>query len=210
MKELYTALIKAQSEMKIATKDNLNPHFRNRYADFGSVYDAVKDALHRNGLAVIQPTRIHESGVTVVITKIIHTSGQSIEGEYPVIAKDMADAQKHGGGLTYARRYALASMLSVLQEDDDGNTAAGHTTAQTSAPSPAKPVSAPTTAKPAGNAMVDLFAAHKLEYPKAVEDLIGKPVAQWGETDKTIAREAIKKLQAGTPWSQIVKDKVFS
>lgn len=206
MKELFAALVKAQSEMKIATKDNLNPHFRNRYADFGSVYDAVKDALHRNGLAVIQPTRIHESGVTVVITKIIHISGQSIEGEYPVIAKDMADAQKHGGGLTYARRYALASMLSVLQEDDDGNTAAGHTPS----PSPAKPVSAPTTAKPQANAMVDLFAAHKLEYPKAVEDLVGKPVKDWSENDKTTAREAIKKLQAGTPWSQITKAAVFS
>jgi hypothetical protein len=200
MKELFAALVKAQSEMKIATKDNLNPHFRNRYADFGSVYDAVKDALHRNGLAVIQPTRIHESGVTVVITKIIHTSGQSIEGEYPVIAKDMADAQKHGGGLTYARRYALASMLSVLQEDDDGNAAAGHTQAPATKPQ----------AKPASNSMSDLFAAHKLAYPKAVEDLIGKPVAQWSENDKTTAREAIKKLQAGTPWSEIVKAAVFS
>jgi len=200
MKELFAALVKAQSEMKIATKDNLNPHFRNRYADFGSVYDAVKDALHRNGLAVIQPTRIHESGVTVVITKIIHTSGQSIEGEYPVIAKDMADAQKHGGGLTYARRYALASMLSVLQEDDDGNAAAGHTQATATKPQ----------AKPASNSMSDLFAAHKLAYPKAVEDLIGKPVAQWSENDKTTAREAIKKLQAGTPWSDIVKAAVFS
>ena len=199
MKELFAALVKAQSEMKIATKDNLNPHFRNRYADFGSVYDAVKDALHRNGLAVIQPTRIHESGVTVVITKIIHTSGQSIEGEYPVIAKDMADAQKHGGGLTYARRYALASMLSVLQEDDDGNAAAGHT-----------PATAPKAQAKANNSMADLFAAHKLAYPKAVEDLIGKPVAQWSENDKTTAREAIKKLQAGTPWSEIVKAAVFS
>jgi len=211
MKELYTALIKAQSEMKIATKDSNNPHFRSKYADFGSVSDACRDALHRNGLSFVQPTRIHESGVTVVVTRIIHgASGQSIDGEYPILAKDPTDPQKHGGGLTYARRYALASMLGIVQDDDDGNTAAGHTTAQTSAPSPAKPVSAPITAKPAGNAMVDLFAAHKLEYPKAVEDLIGKPVAQWGETDKTIARESIKKLQAGTPWATITRDKVFS
>jgi hypothetical protein len=58
--------------------------------------------------------------------------------------------------------------------------------------------------------MVDLFAAHKLEYPKAVEDLIGKPVKDWSENDKTTAREAIKKLQAGTPWATITRDKVFS
>jgi hypothetical protein len=58
--------------------------------------------------------------------------------------------------------------------------------------------------------MADLFAAHKLEYPKAVEDLIGKPVKEWSENDKTTAREAIKKLQAGTSWAQIARDKVFS
>ena len=71
MKEIFSALIKAQSEMKIATKDSVNPHFRNRYADFGSVYDACKDALHRNGLAVLQPTRIHESGITVVVISVV-------------------------------------------------------------------------------------------------------------------------------------------
>ena len=206
MKELFSALIKAQSEMKIATKDSVNPHFRNRYADFGSVYDACKDALHRNGLAVLQPTRIHESGITVVVTKIIHTSGQFIDGEYPVLSKDMTDAQKHGGGLTYARRYALASMLSVLQDDDDGNTAAGHT----ASPSVAKSAPAPVAAKASSNVMVDLFAAHKLEYPKAVEDLIGKPVKEWSENDKTTAREAIKKLQAGKAWPEIVKGNVFA
>ena len=104
----------------------------------------------------------------------------------------------------------MSAALGVIADDDDGNTAAGHTTAQTSAPSVAKPAPAPVAAKPQGNAMVDLFAAHRLEYPKAVEDLVGKPVKDWSENDKTTAREAIKKLQAGTPWSVIVKDKVFS
>ena len=97
-------------------------------------------------------------------------------------------------------------MLSVLQDDDDGNTAAGHT----ASPSVAKPAPAPVAAKASSNVMVDLFAAHKLEYPKAVEDLIGKPVKEWSENDKTTAREAIKKLQAGTPWAQVTKAAVFS
>ena len=204
MKELFSALIKAQSEMKIATKDSVNPHFRNRYADFGSVYDACKDALHRNGLAVLQPTRIHESGITVVVTKIIHTSGQFIDGEYPVLSKDMTDAQKHGGGLTYARRYALASMLSVLQDDDDGNTAAGHT----ASPSVAKPAATPAPAAKQGPA--SLFAAHNLEYPKALEDLIGKAIKDWTDADKVIARQAVDSLNKGTPWAQITKAAVFS
>lgn len=200
MKELFSALIKAQSEMKIATKDSVNPHFRNRYADFGSVYDACKDALHRNGLAVLQPTRIHESGITVVVTKIIHTSGQFIDGEYPVLSKDMTDAQKHGGGLTYARRYALASMLSVLQDDDDGNTAAGHT----------PPAAAPkTTPAPAKQGPASIFAAHKLEYPQSLEQLIGKPMKEWNDGDKVTARQAVTALTEGKPWSDIVKASVF-
>ena len=200
MKEIFSALIKAQSEMKIAVKDNTNAHFRNRYADFGSVYDACKDALHRNGLAVIQPTRIHESGVTVVCTKIIHTSGQFIEGEYPVLAKDPSDPQKHGAGLTYARRYSLASMLSVLQDDDDGNTAAGHTPA---------PAAVKAAAPKAVNSFAQLFADKGLQYPQALEQLIGKPAQQWDVEDKLSAKQAVEALQRGKPWSEIIQQHTF-
>jgi len=148
----------------------------------------------------LQLSRIHESGAPVLVTRIIHTSGEHIEGEFPLVCKDPNDPQKLGSAVTYARRYALSAALGITADDDDGQAAAGHTPAP--APKP--------QAKPAGNAMADLFAAHKLAYPKAVEDLIGKPVAQWSENDKTTAREAIKKLQAGTPWSDIVKAAVFA
>lgn len=201
MKEIFSALIKAQSEMKIATKDNVNSHFRNRYADLGSVYDACKDALHRNGLAVIQPTRIHESGVTVVVTKIIHTSGQFIEGEYPVIAKDMTDPQKHGGGLTYARRYSLASMLSILQDDDDGNSASA-------------PAAAPKPEQKKITSLADLFSAHGQQYPDCLEHIIGKRVAQWTDTEKSAARQAVELLRSGKAWDEarsvLVKAVTFS
>ena len=199
MKNLYAALVKAQSQIKNAVKDSVNPHFKNRYADLESVWDAVRDALHKNDLAVLQLTDIDASGAPVLITRVIHTSGEHVEGRYPLVCKDPTDAQKLGSSMSYARRYSLSAMLGVIQSDDDGQAAAGHT-----------PAPAPKQAKPAGNAMSDLFAAHRLAYPKAVEDLIGKPVAQWTENDKTTAREAIKKLQSGTPWSEIVKAAVFS
>ena len=200
MKALYTALVKCQSQIKTALKDSKNPHFKSSYADLTSVMLACKDALAANDLAVLQLSRIHESGAPVLVTRIIHTSGEHIEGEFPLVCKDPNDPQKLGSAVTYARRYALSAALGITADDDDGQAAAGHTPAP--APKP--------QAKPAGNAMADLFAAHKLAYPKAVEDLIGKPVAQWSENDKTTAREAIKKLQAGTPWSDIVKAAVFS
>jgi len=210
MKDIYQALVKAQSQIRIAIKDSNNPHFRSKYADLASVWDAVRDALHSNGLAVLQLSDVDASGVPVLLTRIIHTSGQHVEGRYPIVCKDPQDPQKMVAATTYARRASLSAALGVIADDDDGNAAAGHTTGHTAPPSVAKPVSAPVAAKPQGNAMVDLFAAHRLEYPKAVEDLVGKPVKDWSENDKTTAREAIKKLQAGTPWSQIVKDKVFS
>jgi len=201
MKELFAALIKAQSQIKNAVKDSVNPHFKNRYADLESVWDAVRDALHKNDLAVLQLTDIDASGAPVLITRVIHTSGEHVEGRYPLVCKDPTDAQKLGSSMSYARRYALSAMLGVIQSDDDGNGASAQ---------PAKPAGAPVAAKAITNAMTDLFAAHGLEYPKAVEDLIGKPVKEWSENDKTSAREAIKKLQAGTPWSQITKTAVFS
>ena len=58
MKQLYGALVKAQSQIKGALKDSVNPHFKNRYADLASVWDAIRDALHKNGLAVVQLSRI--------------------------------------------------------------------------------------------------------------------------------------------------------
>jgi hypothetical protein len=197
MKALYTALVKCQSQIKTALKDSKNPHFKSTYADLTSVMLACKDALAANDLAVLQLSRIHESGAPVLVTRIIHTSGEHIEGEFPLVCKDPNDPQKLGSAVTYARRYALSAALGITADDDDGQAAAGHTPAPKPQPKPA-------------SSMADLFAAHKLAYPKAVEDLIGKPVAQWSENDKTTAREAIKKLQAGTPWSDIVKAAVFS
>lgn len=198
MKELFSALIKAQSEMGAASKDAKNPHLNKKYADFNSVAEACRDALHRNGLTFVQPTRIHESGITVVVTRILHSSGQMIEGEYPVIAKDMTDPQKHGGGLTYARRYALASMLGIVQEDDDGITAASAPKAPAAAPAPA-----------AKQGPASIFAAHKLEYPQALEQLIGKQLKEWNDADKVVARQAVNALTEGKPWSEIIKNNVF-
>jgi hypothetical protein len=206
MKELYTAFIAAQREIKTALKDSKNPHYKSTYADLESVWDACRDALHNHNLGIMQLTDLDPSGVPVLITRIVHESGQHVEGRYPLLCKDPSNPQATLAALTYARRGSLAAACGVVQSDDDGNTAAGHT----ASPSHAKPSPAPVAAKAPTNAMTDLFAAHKLEYPKAVEDLIGKPVKEWSENDKTTAREAIKKLQAGTPWAQITKAAVFS
>lgn len=120
---LAAALAKAQAVMAGATRDKTNPAYRSRYADLASVWEACREALTSNGVAVVQMTRISAEQEVVVETRLMHSSGEWAEGELavPVVKKD---AQGFGSALTYARRYALAAAVGVAPEDDDGNAAA--------------------------------------------------------------------------------------
>lgn len=120
---LAAALAKAQASMAGAKKDATNPHFRSRYADLASVWEACRDALTRNGLSVVQMTEPQDGDSVCVTTRLMHASGEWIEGDL-VIPVVKADAQGYGSALTYARRYALAAAVGVAPEDDDGNAAA--------------------------------------------------------------------------------------
>jgi hypothetical protein len=120
--ELAAALAKAQGAIKGATKDTANPFFKSKYADLASVWDACRAELTANGLSIIQTTD-DSQGVTVVTT-LAHSSGQWIRGRLTMRpVKD--DPQGIGSAITYARRYALAAMVGVAPEDDDGNAASG-------------------------------------------------------------------------------------
>lgn len=119
--ELAAALAKAQGKISHAAKDNVNPHFKSKYADLASVLDACRDPLSQNGIAVSQlPAK--QDGSWVLITRLIHSSGQWIQGEVPILSSKQ-DAQGFGSGMTYARRYGLASVVGIAQDDDDGNAA---------------------------------------------------------------------------------------
>ncbi len=205
MKELYAALVKCQTQIKVALKDSKNPHFKSSYADLTSVMLACKDALAANNLAVLQLSRIHESGTPVLVTRIIHSSGEHVEGEFPLVCKDPNDPQKLGSAVTYARRYALAAALGITADDDDGQAASSHA-------APSAPKAAPVQA--AGNVMAELFTKAGLKYPEALEEAIGKSMKDWSEVDKTLARDAIKQLQGGKSWKLIAsgleRDKAFS
>lgn len=118
---LAAALSKAQGEIAGASKDKTNPHFKQKYADLASVWDACRAPLSKNGLAVMQPASA--SGPNVTVTTILaHSSGEWIEGELTMTAQQNTP-QGIGSCLTYARRYALASMVGVAPEDDDANEA---------------------------------------------------------------------------------------
>lgn len=121
--KLATALAKAQSEIKGAKKDADNPFFKSTYADLASVWEACRKALSSNELAVTQTTEIHEGGSIVLRTTLMHSSGESVSGVLPVLVGDKATSQQLGSAITYNRRYALAAMVGVAPEEDDGNAA---------------------------------------------------------------------------------------
>lgn len=121
MKALATALVKAQASIEGAKKDSTNPHFKNKYADLGAVWDACREALHSNGFAVVQYGTVTEAGAALV-TKLLHESGESIEGLTPLL-NSKGDMQGLGSAWTYARRYGLAAIAGVCPEDDDANAA---------------------------------------------------------------------------------------
>lgn len=129
IKELATALSKAQGEMKHAIKDSNNIYFRSKYADLASVVDASRPALVKNGLSIVQYTE----GNTLY-TMLLHSSGEWIRGHIELKPmrqvkdkgwEDSHDPQSYGSCITYARRYAMAAITGVATEDDDGNAATG-------------------------------------------------------------------------------------
>jgi hypothetical protein len=139
--KLAEALSKAQGSIKGAAKDTENPFFKSRYADLASVWDACREALTANGLSVIQTTDDGVEGVTV-ITTLAHSSGEWMRGRL-TMKPVKNDPQGIGSTITYARRYALAAMVGVAPEDDDGNSASGRqpngTTVAASPQAAAKP-----------------------------------------------------------------------
>lgn len=122
--ELAAALAKAQGEIKGAAKDATNPHFKNKYADLASVWDACRSALTKHGLAVAQITETDDGGAVVVETILTHSSGQFISGRLAMKPQQFTP-QAIGSVVTYSRRYALAAMVGVAPEDDDAEGAEG-------------------------------------------------------------------------------------
>ena len=130
--KLSAALVKVQAELKSAQMDAVNPFLHNHYASLGSIIDASRPILAKNGLAVTQLSvgGPDASGghVVGVQTVLVHESGEYLSelmtlpiGE----EKGKSMAQVAGSIITYLRRYALASILGIYaDEDTDGNAPA--------------------------------------------------------------------------------------
>ena len=126
---LAAALAKAQGSLNAALKDSKNPHLKNKYADLASIWNAAREPLAANELAVIQTTERDEGGQHLVTT-LAHSSGEWIRGHLS-IGTDGANKgvnlnQALGSSISYMRRYALAAIVGVIQDDDDAQSYSGN------------------------------------------------------------------------------------
>jgi hypothetical protein len=122
VKELNTALAKAQGELFAAKKDSINPHLKSKYADLASVWEACREALSSNGLSVTQMPAEFQNNIMTLVTRLSHSSGEWLE-QTMTCPVGKPDPQGIGSCLTYMRRYALAAVVGVYQDDDDANSA---------------------------------------------------------------------------------------
>ena len=131
--KIAPALVAAQQAITFASKDAKNPHFKSTYADLPAVIDAIKPSLNAQGIMFLQAPSPSEPGTLALTTRLVHESGEWIE-DTATVPLPKNDPQGYGSAMTYARRYALAAITGLYQDDDDGN-AASHV--------PAKPAQQP-------------------------------------------------------------------
>src|SRR5206468_8839050 len=91
-----------------------------RYAPLSTGLDIVRKSLGRHEIATIQSTEIDKEADLLRLTTILaHSSGEWVSSEWPVCQiSDIGSAQRVGAALTYARRYALFTLVGIAGEDD--------------------------------------------------------------------------------------------
>ena len=126
---LASALAKAQAEL-VNPEKSLVATIRTgrpgdgersfRYAPLSSGLDIVRKTLGQHEIATMQTTAVDQAGGLVnLITMLAHASGEWIASDWPVCPiAEMANPQRMGAALTYARRYALFTLVGIAGEDD--------------------------------------------------------------------------------------------
>src|SRR6266511_127440 len=126
---LASTLAKAQAEL-INPEKSLTATIRNgrageaeqtfRYAPLSSGLDIVRKTLGQHEIATVQTTAIDQTaGMVNLTTMLAHASGEWIASDWPVCPiADMATPRRMGAALTYARRYALFTLVGIAGEDD--------------------------------------------------------------------------------------------
>jgi hypothetical protein len=215
---LAAALAKAQSEIanpeKSLTATILSPFPREgsrtfRYAPLSSGLDLVRKCLGQHEIATVQATAIDQNtGLIKLTTTLVHASGEWVSSDWPVCpVSETAAPHRLGAALTYARRYALFTLVGIAGEDDldaPDLPAAGLSPVTQSAPAgPQRPPGAlhqPTTEAAPGKPLQQSDKRARAERPK--------PPTLSAEASESLRHKLISELeQFGDPealsfWAQ--------
>ena len=122
--ELAKALLNVQRTVQPIARDAENPFTKSWYASLNSVMDACRDALIENSIWLCQyPVPVEQPNSLGLVTKLTHAESGQWQSSLAVVPLPKADPQGMGSAMTYARRYALTAMLSMVTEDDDAEGA---------------------------------------------------------------------------------------
>ena len=146
--ELAKAVCMMQMTDLFSITDATNPFFKSKYSTLSSVWDAIREPLTTNGLAIVQTTSPLENGV-VVVTTLMHESGEYIRGQLAgEIVPDKKGVRNPQGLLsliTYLRRAGVSAIVGLCPCDDDGESCVDrsdptpkHTPKKVSTPAPKK------------------------------------------------------------------------
>jgi hypothetical protein len=190
---IATALAKAQIELSNPEKAMIGTIYNARtdsqqsfrYASLSSGLDIIRKVLGGQQIAVTQTTDIDRANGTVNLTTLLlHTSGEWISSDWPVCQLSETSAPRRmGAALTYARRYALFTLVGIAGEDDldapdfandeskgDKGTGGGGTQVPGQEPEPAR--SSPSrTGTPAVVLSVEESAAARAQLIQEIETL---------------------------------------
>lgn len=213
---LAAALAKAQATIEGARKDSENPGFKQggkaiRYADLSSVWEACREQLVTNGLSIVQfPGEMVDNRMQMT-TQLCHESGEWMRATLS-IPLSKVDAQGYGSAVTYARRYALAAVVGVCPEDDDGNAAS--VPAPRRDPPPARQEAAPAVITEDQHAMIMTMAERcgigtRDICDKAGVDAVKKmPAALYADCVAWMERKIAAKAKANPQSSDVLSDEI--
>lgn len=169
IQNLAQALAKFHAMVGRISKDAKNPFFKSNYASLPHIISEVAEPLEKAGLVLSQFP--NGDGLT---TMLIHAeTGEFISATYTLQVVRMNDPQAQGSAISYARRYAITSVLNLAISDDDAEAAM-------------RPVRQP-AAKPAAPKVEALPAPTEEQFAGIVKYLNGD------EAQQRMAREALKR-----------------
>lgn len=150
--KILPAIFAVKKELEAVKKSASNPFHKSKYADLNTHLEGVEPLLEKHGCVLMQPPSTDYDGKNRVESIIFHVESNQYMGGSLTIEIDKPDPQKTLANITYYRRGIINSLLAMMTEDDDGNTASGRviqpTNKKEEVKTETKPVTVVTNAKP--------------------------------------------------------------